>query len=138
MLSLPHSFIHQRTQLLHPRHKLSLPNKIFYMPFEPNPFLNAQDRVWSTVTQELTQGQKTSHWMWFVFPQLRGLGKSAETEKYVWPELRRPKPIGTMTYWVLVCILCYKFCSTRNKTNPSKFLASPTAGNSAVASPYSH
>ena len=52
------------------------------MPFDPTPFLNAQDRVWSAVTQELTQGQKTSHWMWFVFPQLKGLGKSAEAEKY--------------------------------------------------------
>lgn len=40
------------------------------------PFVTAQDPVWDRVTHELTLGQKTSHWMWFVFPQLRVLGHS--------------------------------------------------------------
>ena len=39
-------------------------------------FLRAQDPVWSSVVAELTLGRKQSHWMWFVFPQLRGLGQS--------------------------------------------------------------
>ena len=39
-------------------------------------FVRAQDRVWESVVAELTLGRKQSHWMWFVFPQLRGLGRS--------------------------------------------------------------
>lgn len=40
-------------------------------------FLEAQDPVYKQVLQELRKGDKTSHWMWFVFPQLRTLGRSA-------------------------------------------------------------
>ena len=45
-------------------------------------FIEAQDTVWSDVLRELEQGQKTSHWMWFVFPQLRGLGRSPMAQLY--------------------------------------------------------
>src|SRR5690606_26453828 len=41
-----------------------------------NRFREAQDRVWPQVLAELRDGRKTGHWMWFVFPQLRGLGRS--------------------------------------------------------------
>lgn len=41
-----------------------------------NRFREAQDRVWPQVLSELSDGRKTGHWMWFVFPQLRGLGRS--------------------------------------------------------------
>ncbi|MCV2869764.1 DUF1810 domain-containing protein [Defluviimonas sp. WL0002] len=44
-------------------------------------FHEAQDRVWPDALAELRGGRKTSHWMWFVFPQLRGLGRS-ETARY--------------------------------------------------------
>ena len=40
-------------------------------------FVEAQDRVYDEVRRELAGGRKTTHWMWFVFPQLRGLGRSA-------------------------------------------------------------
>ena len=42
----------------------------------------AQDRVWSEVQAELAAGAKTSHWMWFVFPQLRALGRSGTAHFY--------------------------------------------------------
>ena len=44
-------------------------------------FLSAQDGVWETARAELQAGRKRSHWMWFVFPQLRGLGLS-ETARF--------------------------------------------------------
>jgi uncharacterized protein (DUF1810 family) len=47
-----------------------------------NRFLLAQESVYDGVIRELASGQKTSHWMWFVFPQLKGLGKSAMAQKY--------------------------------------------------------
>lgn len=40
-------------------------------------FLAAQDPVWPRVVTELAEGRKQSHWMWFVFPQIAGLGRSA-------------------------------------------------------------
>ena len=40
-------------------------------------FVDAQDPVYRQVCAELAAGAKASHWMWFVFPQLEGLGRSA-------------------------------------------------------------
>ncbi|KIC10268.1 calpastatin [Leisingera sp. ANG-M1] len=45
-------------------------------------FVEAQDTVWADVLSELTAGQKTSHWMWFVFPQLAELGRSHMAQLY--------------------------------------------------------
>ena len=45
-------------------------------PFDLQRFVDAQGRVYDTVVGELRGGRKRSHWMWFVFPQLRGLGSS--------------------------------------------------------------
>ena len=45
-------------------------------------FVTAQDAVYANVVSELTDGRKTSHWMWFVFPQLRGLGRSGMAIKF--------------------------------------------------------
>ena len=45
-------------------------------------FLAAQAPVWETVRAELAAGRKRTHWMWFVFPQLRGLGRSPTAELY--------------------------------------------------------
>jgi uncharacterized protein (DUF1810 family) len=39
-------------------------------------FVDAQDPVWYSVVEELAIGHKETHWMWFIFPQLRGLGSS--------------------------------------------------------------
>jgi len=39
-------------------------------------FLDAQERVYDAVLDELRAGRKSSHWIWFIFPQLAGLGRS--------------------------------------------------------------
>jgi uncharacterized protein (DUF1810 family) len=46
-------------------------------PFDLQRFLDAQAPVYETVLSELRAGSKRSHWMWFIFPQLKGLGRSA-------------------------------------------------------------
>ncbi len=38
-------------------------------------FVEAQSSVYATVLEELRGGEKRSHWMWFIFPQIRGLGR---------------------------------------------------------------
>jgi uncharacterized protein (DUF1810 family) len=50
--------------------------------FDLQRFVDAQDRVYDTVLGELRNGAKRSHWIWFVFPQLRGLGRSTTAQHY--------------------------------------------------------
>jgi uncharacterized protein (DUF1810 family) len=50
--------------------------------FDLQRFVDAQGRVYGTVLAELRNGAKRSHWIWFVFPQLRGLGHSPTAQHY--------------------------------------------------------
>ncbi len=54
------------------------------MPSTPDldRFLPAQQPVWDQVLSELRAGRKRSHWMWFIFPQIRGLGHSDMARHY--------------------------------------------------------
>lgn len=45
-------------------------------------FVDAQAHTYSVALAEIVGGRKTSHWMWFIFPQLRGLGSSAMAHEY--------------------------------------------------------
>lgn len=45
-------------------------------------FIDAQNPVFEQVMAELQAGRKTRHWIWFVFPQLKGLGRSSTAEHY--------------------------------------------------------
>src|SRR5256884_7617537 len=51
-------------------------------PFSLQRFADAQEGVFAEVCAELAAGRKESHWMWFVFPQLAGLGSSATARHY--------------------------------------------------------
>ena len=50
--------------------------------FDLERFVNAQNPVFEEVRTELRRGRKEGHWMWFIFPQLRGLGHSAMANRY--------------------------------------------------------
>ena len=79
-------------------------------PFDLQRFVDAQEAVYEDVVAELRAGRKRTHWMWFVFPQLRGLGRSATAIHYgirsrdeavaylehdvLGPRLRRVRPVG--------------------------------------------
>jgi uncharacterized protein (DUF1810 family) len=45
-------------------------------------YLAAQESVFGQVLEELRRGHKTSHWIWFIFPQIKGLGRSAMAERF--------------------------------------------------------
>lgn len=45
-------------------------------------FIDAQHPIYGQVRDELQSGQKESHWMWFIFPQIKGLGSSMTAQKY--------------------------------------------------------
>ncbi|XXY52093.1 DUF1810 domain-containing protein [Sorangium sp. So ce269] len=51
-------------------------------PYDLQRFVDAQAPVYDRVVAELRRGHKTSHWMWFIFPQLQGLGHSAMARRY--------------------------------------------------------
>lgn len=51
-------------------------------PFDLQRFVAAQEAVYTQVAAELAAGAKTSHWMWFVFPQLKELGRSGTARHY--------------------------------------------------------
>ncbi|KMV23020.1 DUF1810 domain-containing protein [Mycobacterium heckeshornense] len=51
-------------------------------PFDLQRFVDAQAGVYHTVVEELRAGRKRSHWIWFIFPQLAGLGSSPMAARY--------------------------------------------------------
>jgi uncharacterized protein (DUF1810 family) len=51
-------------------------------PYNLQRFVDAQDGVYANVRAELTAGRKRSHWMWFIFPQIAGLGFSAMAQRF--------------------------------------------------------
>ncbi|KVD82023.1 calpastatin [Burkholderia sp. ABCPW 14] len=51
-------------------------------PYDLQRFVDAQAPVYAQVCDELRNGHKRSHWMWFVFPQIEGLGDSAIAQRY--------------------------------------------------------
>jgi len=51
-------------------------------PYDLQRFVDAQESVIDDVRAELSAGRKRTHWMWFVFPQIAGLGHSAMAQHY--------------------------------------------------------
>src|ERR1700754_110931 len=50
--------------------------------FDLQRFVDAQEPVYHRVVEELSRGRKASHWMWFIFPQIAGLGFSAMAQRF--------------------------------------------------------
>jgi uncharacterized protein (DUF1810 family) len=51
-------------------------------PFDLSRFTSVQDRIYDSVIAELRSGQKRTHWMWYIFPQIDGLGHSTTSKHY--------------------------------------------------------
>lgn len=60
-------------------------------PFQLQRFLDAQEGTFATALAELRAGRKQGHWMWFVFPQIAGLGKSPNAQFYAIRSLREAR-----------------------------------------------
>ncbi len=52
------------------------------MKYNLQRFKSAQENVYSQALIEITRGRKVSHWMWFIFPQITGLGKSTKAKYF--------------------------------------------------------
>ena len=51
-------------------------------PFDLQRFVVAQAQIYQRVVEELSRGRKQTHWMWFIFPQIAGLGFSTRAQRY--------------------------------------------------------
>jgi len=56
-----------------------------------NNFIQAQNTVYPSVIKELTEGRKHTHWMWFIFPQVKGLGRSTMARRFAIESLEQAK-----------------------------------------------
>ena len=54
-------------------------------------FIQAQNTIHSQVIEELTEGHKRTHWMWFIFPQVKGLGHSKMSRRFAIESLEQAK-----------------------------------------------
>jgi uncharacterized protein (DUF1810 family) len=54
-------------------------------------FVKAQNAIYKQVIEELTNGCKQTHWMWFIFPQIAGLGRSPMAQRYAMRDLEQAK-----------------------------------------------
>jgi uncharacterized protein (DUF1810 family) len=69
------------------RNRLYRPVAVDAMKDDLQRFVDAQARVIDHVRQELKAGRKSSHWMWFIFPQIKGLGHTATAKRYAIADL---------------------------------------------------
>ena len=61
------------------------------MKYDLSKFVLAQRSYYSTALSEMKNGRKASHWMWYIFPQLKGLGKSSTSSYYGITDLEEAK-----------------------------------------------
>ncbi len=61
------------------------------MDYDLSRFTQAQRNYYETALHEIQNGRKQSHWMWFIFPQLKGLGQSSTSEYYGIKDLEEAK-----------------------------------------------
>lgn len=54
-------------------------------------FVKAQEHDYATALREIRNGKKVSHWMWYIFPQIRGLGRSSTAQYYAIESLEEAK-----------------------------------------------
>ena len=60
-------------------------------PFHLRRFVDAQRSTYEQARRELAAGEKRSHWMWFIFPQIQGLGSSSMAQRYAITSLAEAK-----------------------------------------------
>jgi uncharacterized protein (DUF1810 family) len=66
--------------------------------FDLRRFVDAQAAVYRQVVEELSHGRKQTHWMWFIFPQIAGLGFSAMAQRFAIGSRAEAAAIWNMTF----------------------------------------
>jgi uncharacterized protein (DUF1810 family) len=88
-------------------------------------FERAQQRVYEQVCDELREGKKCGHWMWFIFPQIQGLGSSPTAQKYAISSLNEAQAYLSHSVLGSRLLECSRlFLSIEGKT-PNQILGFP-------------
>jgi uncharacterized protein (DUF1810 family) len=67
---------------------LDLPSLCQIVILQMNRFLEAQEKNYATALSEIRHGRKETHWMWYIFPQIQGLGHSVPSQYYAIKDLK--------------------------------------------------
>ena len=88
-------------------------------------FLDAQEAVISDIYAELGRGKKSSHWMWFVFPQLTALGRSATALKYGIESIEQAQAYLAHTLLRRRLLRCIELVLNHPTRTPKELFGSP-------------
>jgi uncharacterized protein (DUF1810 family) len=93
--------------------------------FDLRRFVEAQEPVYRQVVEELSHGRKRTHWMWFVFPQIKGLGFSAMARRFAIDS--RGEAVAYLAHDVLGPrpIECTRLVMTASEKTITEILGSP-------------
>ena len=93
--------------------------------FDLRRFVEAQEPVYRQVVEELSHGRKQTHWMWFVFPQIKGLGLSAMAQRFAIGS--RGEAVAYLAHDVLGprLIECTQLVMTGSEKTITEILGSP-------------
>ena len=88
-------------------------------------FIKEQQRDYTTAYVEVSQGKKRSHWMWYIFPQIVGLGMTATSHKYSIKSIDEAKAYISHPYLGKNLINISKVLLSLNENDPYKIFGSP-------------
>jgi uncharacterized protein (DUF1810 family) len=88
-------------------------------------FVSAQDEVYRAVLAELSSGRKATHWMWFIFPQLAGLGVSSMAQKFSIASLDEARAYLAHPTLGARLLECTKLLLSLPEVNVTRVLGSP-------------
>jgi uncharacterized protein (DUF1810 family) len=93
--------------------------------FDLGRFVQAQEPVFEQVLEELKSGQKRSHWMWFIFPQLKNLGHSSTAQFYGIASLDEAQAYLGHRLLGERLVICTEILLTHTDTSLNRILGSP-------------
>jgi uncharacterized protein (DUF1810 family) len=79
-------------------------------PFNLARFVTAQDAVYHAARSEIRHGKKTSHWMWFIFPQIAGLGFSPMSKRFAITSAEEARAYLNIPSWGRAIVNASKHC----------------------------
>ena len=88
-------------------------------------FIKEQQRDYTTAYVEVSQGKKRSHWMWYIFPQIVGLGMTATSQMYAIKSLEEAKAYIAHPYLGKNLINISKVLLSLDENDPYKIFGSP-------------
>ena len=86
------------------------------MNYDISRFIEAQRSSYQQALSEIKNGKKASHWIWYIFPQIKGLGRSAMSEYYGIQDIDEAKRIWRILYLANALSKFARFCYLSTQT----------------------